>query len=259
MDEREGRVNLRRWLSAYVLAVTCAAVVAAAVAIAVGERSTDVALISFLIVGGVLAERFKVEITAESHVSLSVALCGIAAVTGGALAAVLVAGALALAVNANGRIALHKALFNVAVYVLSTLAFLATFSWASSLGLGGDWPGSIAPITLAALADLAVNGALVAAAISVETRTRWLTIVRQQCVGLVPHYLLLGALIAGTAAAYESEGSGALLLFAGAAAAMQRILRRYEWLWALQQAVDQRVAATQAEAAGRASREPHAA
>lgn len=200
-------------LRTYVSGVIVASLLSGAVASGWGGTSGDVVLLAVLVAGGALAERFKVSLFGDSHVSLGVVVCMLAAILGGARDAVVVSVLVGLTVNLGGVVALHKAAFNLAAYVLSTLAFVMVFGALTSFGDMGSFPRAIAPATLAALADLAVNSALVGGAVALATKRGFADVVREKYAWLSAHYLPLGALAVSAAAGYEAAGPLALLLF----------------------------------------------
>jgi hypothetical protein len=198
----------------YVGAVSLAGLSALVAAVVFGNSSSDPAFVLGLIAAGALSERFKVNLFGGSHISLSALACMAAALTGGARDGVIVAVVLALAVNLGGSVPAYKTCFNVATYVLSTLAFLLTYGLITG---GFSWsfgPWLVVPLTCGALAHFAVNTSLVAGAIAIASGSSPFKVMRRQFLWLVPQYLPMGVLLFASEAGYASTGAWSLLVLA---------------------------------------------
>lgn len=215
-------------LRGYVLAVLLAGGVAIALALTVaGAGSGDVGLVVGLILAGATAERFKVGLFGDSHVSLGAVACMVAAVVGGPRDVVLVAPPVALACNLKEGLPLYKTLFNIAVYVLAALAFGAVFDALQSAPTAASWPEVLLPATLAAAAYYVVNAALVTGAVGLASHRDLREVAGEKYLWLAPHYLPLGAVAAGLASTSGMLGAWAILLFALPLASTQVALYQY--------------------------------
>jgi len=214
------------WLRAHVLAVVILGGAAAAGGVYRGGTLEPPLLIG-LILAGAASERFKVGLFGDSHVSLAAAVCMATAIIGGPRDAVVVASLLALSCNLGGRLPLYKTLFNVAVYVLSTLAFRAAFQAFDVAPDSDAWPRIIIPATLASAAYFIVNAGLVAGAVGLAAERDIGSVVREKYLWLVPHYLPLGVLAAAFATVHAVAGAWAILIFGIPAASVQVALYQY--------------------------------
>ena len=215
-----------RPLRAYVAVVVSAGAVAAALAGFAGTGAGDLSLLFGLIIAGAASERFKVGLFGDSHVSLGAVACMAAGLIGGPRDAVVVASCVAIAVNLGGAVPLYKTLFNMAVYVIASLAYLGVFRL-FGLAMSTSWPRIVLPATLAAAAYFVVNVGLVAAAVSLASERRIKDVVRENYLWLAPHYLPLGTLAAALASGYAIVGPSAILLFVIPVGSIQVALFQY--------------------------------
>ena len=213
-------------LRSYVAAIVAAGAAAAALAGFAGTGAGDLSLMFGLIVAGATSERFKVGLFGDSHVSLGAVASMAAGLIGGPRDAVVVASCVAVAANLGGAVPLYKTLFNMAVYVIASLAYLGLFRL-FGLALSTDWPWIVLPATLAAAAYFVVNTVLVAVAVSLASDRRIKDVVREKYLWLVPHYLPLGTLAAALASGYAIVGPSAILIFVIPMGSIQVALFQY--------------------------------
>lgn len=216
-----------RLLQTYVMAVIAAGAVCIALAGAFGSGSGDLALIVGLMVASAVSERFKVGLFGDSHVSLAAVACMVAAVVGGPRDVAMVAPVAAIAANFGGAMPLYKTLFNIAVYVLASLAYFAVFHVFGVAWSVGDWPQTVLPATVGVVAYFVVNAGFVSGAVSLASERPFAAVAREKYLWLAPHYLPLGALAAATAAGYGFVGASVILLFALPVASIQLAMIQY--------------------------------
>jgi hypothetical protein len=241
----------RRLLRTYVGLVVSAGAIAIALAGFFGSGSGDLMLIVGLIVAGAASERFKVGLFGDSHVSLAAVACMVAALVGGPRDVAIVAPLLAIAANLGGPLPLYKTLFNIAVYVLSSLTYYAVFHLSGFAQFGSDWPQVVVPATVAGIAYFVTNAALVTGAVSLAGGSRFVAVFREKYLWLAPHYLPLGVLAAATASGYGFVGASVIPLFALPVASIQVAMFQYSSMRTrdLGQLLDarERIAAVEAE------------
>jgi len=197
-------------LRTYIAAVISAGVAAAAPVLVFGHGFDDPVLLVLLLVAGMLGERSMTACFGDSHVSVSALVIMIAAVNGGARDAVALAVMLGIAVNLGNRLPAYKTAFNVATYVLSSLALVAVLQ--ASRHVTGAY--QIATLSTAALADLAVNALLVAGAIALSTRRALFGILRNNYGWLAPQYVMFGTLAYVALLAYSELGAASVVVIA---------------------------------------------
>lgn len=219
-----------------------------------GGSSGDIVFLSMLVIAGAASERFKVGLFGDSHVSSSAFVIMVAALTGGARDATIVAAVLGVATNLGGTTPAYKTAFNVATYVLSGLAFVMTFDALMSHGAFSNPPYyGVIPATITALADFIVNALLVGGAIALSSHRRVASVAREKYAWLVPHYLPLGALLFVASVGYQSNGVGIVPVLAAPIAGIQCAQLLYSSLKRASEAriedVEARIQAVQAELA----------
>ncbi len=164
-----------------------------------------VALIGLVAVGQALA----VELLDHGTISLS----AVGSLAGAAMFGPRVALPVALAVCVvdwsarRGKV--YRAVFNVGVIVLSSIAGAAVYAFLP----GGVWV-FVAGGALAGAAYYAVNIGLLTTVITLETTERWRVTFRTQFAWLFPHYLVYGVVGGMVAVAYDVAGVLALFVFA---------------------------------------------
>ena len=163
------------------------------------------ALIALVAVGQALA----VELLDHGTISLS----AVGSLAGAALFGPRVALPVALAVcivdwsARRGKV--YRAVFNVGVIVLSSIAGAAVYAFLP----GGAWV-FVAGGALAGAAYYAVNIGLLTTVIALETTERWRETFRARFAWLFPHYLVYGVVGGMVAVAYDVAGVLALFVFA---------------------------------------------
>ncbi len=208
-------------LRAYVTSIIAAGALAGLAAAVLGGGPTNISLLLALVLAGAVSERFKVSLFGDCHVSSSAFLAMMAGLIGGPADAVIVASALGLSSNLGGVLPLYKSLFNVAVYVLSSLAFLCAFDVMTANAAFSNDTHRIVPATIAALVDFGVNSLLVAIAIGLATEQSPIRIIRRQHLWLTPHYLPLGALLVAAVVGYGAGGAVIVAVLAAPVAGIQ--------------------------------------
>ncbi len=241
-----------RPLRAYVMGIVFAGAVAIGFASLAGGGSDDWRLVLGLILAGAASERFKIGLFGDSHVSLGAVASMAAGLIGGPRDAVVVASCVAIAANLGGTVPLYKTLFNMAVYVIASLAYLGVFRLLG-LAMSTAWPWIVLPATLSAAAYFVLNAGLVAAAVSLASERRIKDVVREKYLWLAPHYLPLGTLAAALASGYAIVGPSAILLFVIPVGSIQVVLFQYSAARTMDQRrlreVDERMMAVEAELA----------
>ncbi len=241
-----------RTLRAYVAGIVGLGAIVGLPAVWAGSGSNDLALLFSLLLAGALSERFKVTLLGDCHVSSSAFLAMAAAVLGGPRDAVIVAAVLGVSANLGGVIPAYKTLFNVSVYLLSSLAFLGVFDALShATAASGYYVVLVA--TAAVMVDFAVNALLVAIAIGLSSGRSPLRVMKEQHLWLAPHYLPLGVALFVAIAGYDAIGVPIVVLLALPIAGMQMATAVYSSLkgaYAAQTAeVEERIGAIQLELA----------
>lgn len=217
------RASALAWL---VAPVTATAVVLLAVA-AFQWRDEDLLLLGTLAALTVLSELLDFAPFGNSRISLSVALILLAGTVSGLPGVALV---VSVAVATDFVVhpkPLFKAAFNEGALLLAGAAYVGTLR-AFSTGYGGDnWPGIIGPALLGAALNFAVNSALVAFAIAIDTRSHPLSVWNEKFRWLFPHYIIVGILAAITATAYDRWELAGVALLAVPLAMVWLALRQY--------------------------------
>lgn len=208
-------------LRGYAAAVTAAGALAAVLAATLGGGSDDAILIAGLVIAGAVSERWKVSLFGDAHVSLSAVVLMAAGLAGGPRDIAIVAPLVAVAVNLGGVVPLYKTAFNAAVYVLASLAFLATVNVFVMHTQPHDWLRVVLPATLGVGVYFVFNAALVGTAVSLASGESVLAVIRGRYLWLLPNYLPLGPIAAAFLFGYGSAGAWAIAIFALPAAAVQ--------------------------------------
>lgn len=216
-------VSLRknRTLKAFVLATIGFGAVGGALAGVLSDGSGDLLFLSLLVVAGTVSERFKINLFGDCHVSLSAFVAMAAGVVGGPRDAVIVAALLGLLANVGGAVPAYKTLFNIAVYVLSALSFVAVVSLLTTFDGLASGPYEIAALTPAVMIDFALNAMLVAVVVALASNTSAVAVVRTKYLWLAPQYLPLGALVFVASIGYQEIGAAIVLVLAVPVAALQ--------------------------------------
>lgn len=201
-----------RPLQALVTAVVCSGLAVLALG-AAQHTSHDLDVLLTLIVLGALAERYAVGLF-SSYVSVGVVTVLVAAILSGPWGVALVAPAIVLAGELRTGSAWYKRLYNVAVYLLAGAAFAGIFRAFETQAAPDDWPEVLAPALLGAVANFAINSALVATAIALSKGGSPLTRWQQSYQWLLPQYLVVGLAAMAAATAYQVLGLWGLAVFA---------------------------------------------
>lgn len=211
----------KQTLKAYVVVTAACALIAGLLTATLGGGSGDVLFLSLLVVTGTVSERFKINLFGDCHVSLSAFVAMAAGMIGGPRDAVIVAALLGLLANVGGTVPAYKTLFNVGVYVLSALAFVAALSLLTTFNGLASGPYQIIAATPAVMLDFAVNALLVAVAVGLASDTSAMAVMKQKYLWLTPQYLPLGALLFVAGIGYEEIGAVIVLVLALPVAAIQ--------------------------------------
>ncbi len=149
----------------------------------------------------------------KSRISLSVALILVAGTISGLPGVALVVSVAVIVDFLVHPKPLFKAAFNEGALLLAGAAYVGVFE-AFSIGYRGEnWPDVLAPAILGAGLNFAVNSALIAGAIAIETRSNPLSVWNEKFRWLFPHYVIVGVLAVMMATAYERwELAGVALL-----------------------------------------------
>ena len=173
----------------------------------------DLGALVTLIVLGILAERYAIGLF-DSHVSLGVVTVLVAAVIAGPWGVALVAPPIVLAGDLGTAAAWYKRVYNVGTYVLAGCAFAAIFAAFATQAQPDDWPAVLAPGLLGALANFAINSALVASAIALSKGEPILEAWRRRYQWLLPQYVVIGLAAMAAATAYHVLGLWGFAVFA---------------------------------------------
>lgn len=198
---------------AWLVAIVTAAAVALLAVAALQWNDEELVLLGALAGLAIVSEVLDFAPFGKSRVSLSVALILVAGTVSG-----LPGVAVVVSVAVVTDLVLHpkpvyKAAFNEGALLLAGAAYVGVFE-AFSTGYGGeDWPDILVPALLGAGLNFAVNSALVAFAIAVETRSHPLSVWNEKFRWLFPHYVIVGIMAVLTATAYDRwELAGVALL-----------------------------------------------
>ena len=189
--------------------------------------SEDALLLGALAGLTVISEALDFAPFANSRISLSAALIMVAGTLSGLPGVAVIATVAALADLLVHPKPLVKAVFNEGTLLLAGAAYVGVFE-AFSTGHGReDWPDVLAPALVGSAANFAVNSALVAFAVALETGDRAHTVWSQKFRWLLPHYVIVGVLAVMTAAAYEEWELGGVALLLVPLAMVWFSIRQY--------------------------------
>ena len=200
-------------LAALIAGVSAAALALTVVAI-LGWEDQNGTFLMALVGLAVASEMADFSPFPNSRESMSMGLIFAAAILGGISSVVVVSLAVALADQVLHRVAVHKAIYNGGLLIISGATCAGTVSLLSNVPEDG-LPKALAPVMLGAILAYAVNAGLLALAISLETGRRAWAIFGADFAWMLPHYSILGAFGLLMAMAYDRwELAGVALLLA---------------------------------------------
>jgi len=173
----------------------------------------------------VIAEAFDLSLYGDSRVSLAfVPIFGSAIIAGLPGLAVVVPAAMLS--SAFGR-PLYKTGFNFGALMIAGAASVAVLHAFGEDAGPGQWPVVLGPAILAGGINFAVNSALVAGAISLESRARFGDVWRENFMWLTPHYLVLSFMGLAMATAHHVLDFWGLFVFLAPTVMMRFSLKQY--------------------------------
>jgi hypothetical protein len=122
---------------------------------------------------------------------------------------------------------LFKVAFNEGVLLLAGAAYVGVFQAFATGYRPADWPAVLGPALLGSTLNFAVNSALVALAVALDTGRRPFSIWSERFRWLIPHYVLLGILAAMMASAYDRWELAGLALLLVPLAMVWLVLKQY--------------------------------
>ena len=200
-------------LSAFIVGTALAGLVLTAVGVADASAHREF-MLAVLVVAAAGAELFAVELFVDSHVSVS----GAVLMAAGAIFGLWGVAATALPIVVAGHVRSHaqvsKSAFNFGALTIAGAAYVATFRQLNG-NVGATSLSDVAmPAIVAGLANMAVNSALVAGAISLDQHRSLAGVWRGNFLWLVPQYAALAAVAVGVALLLTHVGTWSLALFA---------------------------------------------
>jgi putative nucleotidyltransferase with HDIG domain len=121
----------------------------------------------------------------------------------------------------------YKNAFNFGALMIAGTASVLVLDAFGGAGEPDAWPAVLGIALLAALVNYAVNSVLVATAVGLTSGTRLLSVWKEHCMWLWPHYLVLGALGLAIAAAYTAMGIWGIVVFLAPPLMMRLSLKQY--------------------------------
>ncbi len=187
----------------------------------------DLVLLGALAGLAVVSELLDFAPFGKSRISLSVALILVAGTVSGLPGVALVVSVVVAADFVAHPKPLFKAAFNEGALLLAGAAYVGVFE-AFSIGYRGEnWPDVLGPAILGAGLNFAVNSALIACAIAIETRSNPFSVWNEKFRWLFPYYVILGVLAVMTATAYERRDLAGVALQLVPLAMVWLVLRQY--------------------------------
>ncbi len=171
-------------------------------------------MLAALVIAAAGAEFFAVELFVDSHVSVSGAALMAAGAIFGLPGVVLCGPAIALAGHLRDRPEPYKTVFNFGALAAAGAIYVLVFRLLDGHAATTDYRMLMVPAIVAALANMAVNSALVAIAISLESDESALSVWRSNFLWLAPQYGVMGAVAIGAALAMVNFGTWSLAVFA---------------------------------------------
>ncbi|MCH7811182.1 MAG: hypothetical protein IH958_00955 [Chloroflexi bacterium] len=232
------RPDRRLWTWVALVTIAGLAVLAYGVS---GATSDDLKVLLLLLALGALAERYAVGLF-DSHISVGVVAVLAAAILGGLWGVALVAPAIVLIGQLRSDAAWYKRAYNAATYTLAGAAFAAIFELYGDPATPEAWPVVLVPALLGALANYAINSALVATAIALSNGEPIVPAWRKRYGWMLPQYLIIGLAAMATATAYHIVGLWGLAVFAAPVAGIRHAYFLGSRFLPREQSVDQRAA-----------------
>lgn len=214
--------------AALVLIAAAAGIAVAGTVLAVTEsRVDDWSALAMLVVLGMAAERYDIDLYKDSRLSISALFLLTAAIIVGPAGMIFVAPAIAIAGHVGRGRPFYKLIFNASQFAGSGLACAYVFR-----GLTLVLPGDAHVIeALAAMAaacvDFGISSVLVSTIIALTAASRPASVWREKFLWLAPHYLLLGFLAFVLAIAYAGFGLYGVLGFIAPALMTRFTMKQY--------------------------------
>jgi len=205
--------------------VASIAAFAGVVTVAYGH-AVDWTAVALFVALGMTAERFDVDLYADSRISISGLFLVTAAMLAGPSGVAIVAPAIALAGHVGRGRPLAKLIFNAGQFTLTGIASALTFALVVNVA-GDAAPARAGGAIAAAAADFAMSSVLVSFIIAVTGGVTVSAVWREKFLWLAPHYLALGFLAFVLAVAYNELGPTGVLGFVGPAFLMRLAMKQY--------------------------------
>jgi diguanylate cyclase (GGDEF)-like protein len=190
----------------FILATTLAGVAVVAAA-AIQWRGEEIPALAVLAVYAAFSIRFEITLFNQSRASVAVAPILAAGSIGGLPGIVLVSLAAELAAYLGGKTPYYKSVFNAGALLVSGAAYVGIINLLPG-GAAGIWPNLVYATLFGTMVNLFINSAIVAAVIawSSNPAEKVVDLWKQTIQSLLPHYVMLGVLVACMGSAYTAGG-----------------------------------------------------
>jgi putative nucleotidyltransferase with HDIG domain len=121
----------------------------------------------------------------------------------------------------------YKNAFNFGTLMIAGTASILVLDAFGTASEPDAWPAVLGIALVAALANYVVNSILVSIAVGLTGGTRLLSVWKEHCMWLWPHYLVLGGLGLAIAAAYTAMGLWGIVVFLAPPLMMRLSLKQY--------------------------------
>lgn len=178
----------------------------------------------------IVFERIGIRIYGENHISAGVVALFAIGIVYGPAGAAIAAPFVVLIAEAYTRSPWYDRVFDMSCYTITnvTTALVLTMFIDIDKTINAQWLAIAFVITLvAALANYAVNTALVVTALSIESRRDWLTVWREKAQWFLPYFIVFGFLGLALALAYRALGVPGILAFVAPPLMMRFALHQY--------------------------------
>ncbi len=182
-------------------------------------------LVAALALLAVFAERADMSLYGDSRVSLAIVPI-FATVVGAGMPGLAIVVPLAILASAYGR-PLRKTAFNFGALMLAAAAAALVMPTTSHTDTALEWPQILLPAAIAGSINFAVNTLLVAAAISLSSRTSLPKVWAEHFPWLLPHYIILAAIGTAVIGAYQAMGIWGIAIFVAPPLMMRLSIKQY--------------------------------